>query len=103
MRSIILALLLSACTALAIADDQALPLAKRVGIEKVLLAEQFQKQLQQCREEKRKAVRERCQSKRRAEFDDLMTALHDAPRDYFRSKEQQGRDEQMARQSGKSN
>lgn len=103
MRTILLALFLTTIATSAAADDRALPLAKRVSIEKVILAEQYQKELQQCREEKRKAVRERCQAKRRAEFDEQMTTLQDAPRAYFLDKERQGRDEQMMRQSGKSN
>jgi Skp family chaperone for outer membrane proteins len=94
MYRLLLAILLTFLASTAFANDAGLPLAKRVSMEKVLLVEQYQKQLQQCREETRKTVREKCQGKRKAELDKEMDALRDNPKVYFQNKERQGRVEQ---------
>jgi hypothetical protein len=67
----------------AIANDAGLPLAKRVGMEKVLLVEQYQKGLETCRKDKRKTVREKCQAKRKAELDKICTCCAIIPRAIF--------------------
>lgn len=78
----------------AIANDAGLPLAKRVGMEKVLLVEQYQKDLETCRKDKRKTVREKCQAKRKAELDKNLRLLRDNSRSYFHNKERHGKVEQ---------
>lgn len=78
----------------AIANDAGLPLAKRVGMEKVLLVEQYQKDLETCRKDKRKTVREKCQAKRKAELDKNLHLLRDNSRSYFHNKERHGKVEQ---------
>jgi hypothetical protein len=82
----------------ATAGDAGLPLAKRVGMEKVLLVEQYQKGLEACREDKRKTVREKCQAKRKAELDKDLHLLRDNPRSYFYNKERYGKVEQPGKQ-----
>lgn len=78
----------------ATANDAGLPLAKRVGMEKVLLVEQYQKGLETCREDKRKTVREKCQARRKAELDKDLQLLRDNPTSYFHNKERHGKVEQ---------
>ena len=101
MRPLLLTMVFLSLTAPAQADQRNLPLAKRVSMEKVQLAENYQNEIQQCRKDKRKAVRERCQAKRKATLNEQLAALDDNPRAYFHNQARQVKDEPMARQSGK--
>jgi hypothetical protein len=97
MHHFLFATLLVFLATTASAGDAGLPLAKRVGMEKVLLVEQYQKGLEKCREEQRKSVREKCQAKRKAELDREMDVLRDNPKAYFLHKERQGKKDQLDR------
>lgn len=94
MRRLLFATLLVLLASTASANDAGLPLAKRVGMEKVLLVEQYQKGLEKCRKEQRKTVKEKCQAKRKAELDKDLGMLRDNPKSYFHNKERQGKVEQ---------
>jgi Skp family chaperone for outer membrane proteins len=91
MYRLLLATLLVILATTASAGDAGLPLAKRVSMEKVLLVEQYQKGLEKCREEKRKAAKEKCQAKKMAALDKELDVLLDNPKAYFLNKERQGK------------
>jgi len=83
------------------ANDNSLPLAKRVSIEKLLLTEKYQAAVQKCREHKRKSARHSCNEQEKERILKAIEELEDDPKAYFIAKESKSLDEKDLQEARK--
>ncbi|MFH0783605.1 MAG: hypothetical protein V2B20_16860 [Pseudomonadota bacterium] len=81
--------LLCCLAGVAQADDSKLPLEIRISLEKLLLIEEYQTALTQCREIPKKHARDTCISRRKTSLAKTLDDLQQNPRAYFITKDQQ--------------
>ncbi len=83
------------------AADKRLPLDKKISVEKLVLAEEYQADLKQCRKKKRKGALSACVERKKDALATAYEALEQNPRAYFIAKAKQKQDERMLREAGK--
>ncbi len=71
------------------ANDSKLSLEKRISLEKLLLIEEYQTTLTQCREIPKKHARTTCIERRKAFLTKALNDLQQNPQAYFITKDQQ--------------
>ena len=76
-------------------------LQKRISAEKILLAEKYEKALQQCRERTRKRAKESCLEQKKKEFGKIFANLEQDPRAYFAAQERSALDEKALQEINK--
>lgn len=67
--------------------DRPLPLQKKISVEKLILAENYESALQNCRARPKKSARHSCIEQKKELFGKAFADLEQDPRGYFAAKE----------------
>lgn len=90
-KAILPTALLLCCTAVpGHTDDRPLPLQKRISVEKLILAENYESALQNCRARPKKSARHSCIEHKKEVFATAFADLEQDPKGYFAAKERNG-------------
>lgn len=101
-KAILLIALFLCCTPVpGRAEDRPLPLHKKISVEKLILAENYESALQKCRARSKKSAKHSCIEQKKALFGKAFADLEQNPKAYFAAKERNATTEKSLQQTRK--